>query len=494
MKGEAQLLTVVSTSTTAGTCGQANGSISVTVTGGTLPYQYSDDGGATWQGSATFNNLAGGLYTIQVQDATVPVPQNTNVGVALGNLAGPSGLAYTAVAASCLNNDGALQILPQGGTSPYTYTINGGTPQSGNLFGGLPSGNAFISVVDANGCQAGQIVNIPLTPNENLSVSGGGTVCEGQGVPLIATSNASAFSWTPAAGLSNPNVANPVASPNATTTYTLTATLGVCSMTGPPVTVNILPAPTPAATPPTAQLCPGQSVQLQGSGGVTYAWSPATYLSSTTVANPTVQMPAKSITYSLNVTGPNGCSSVQPALVLVIVSPPPEVFAGNDTAIYLGQTLPLDAVDVNNVGFSTYQWSPAFGLDNPSIRDPVATITGDITYAVTATTPTGCTGTDSIKIIAVTKADLVVPNAFTPNGDGHNDVLYVHAIGMKEVTSFRVFNRWGQQVFETTNQGEGWNGMLGGQAQPPGTYVWVAGGEDFLGKTVERRGTVILVR
>ena len=120
--------------------------------------------------------------------------------------------------------------------------------------------------------------------------------------------------------------------------------------------------PKPTATP-TASLCYGQSVQLQGGGGVSYQWSPATYLSSTTIPDPVVQQPQKSITYSLNVTGVNGCTSVQPALTLVVVTPPPVVFAGDDTAVLVGQTLPLDAVDVDNSGFTSYQWSPAIGLD-----------------------------------------------------------------------------------------------------------------------------------
>ena len=77
------------------------------------------------------------------------------------------------------------------------------------------------------------------------------------------------------------------------------------------------------------------------------------------------------------------------------------VFAGDDTSILIGQTLQLNAVDVNNSGFTSYQWSPATGLDNPGIQDPIATITADITYTVTATTPQGCAGTDTITIKAV---------------------------------------------------------------------------------------------
>jgi gliding motility-associated-like protein len=217
-------------------------------------------------------------------------------------------------------------------------------------------------------------------------------------------------------------------------------------------------------------------------------------LSSATIPNPVVQQPQQSISYSLNVTDANGCTSVAPAVVLVVVTPPPVVFAGDDTAVLLGQTLQLNAEDVNNAGFTSYQWSPATGLDNPSIQDPVATVTGDITYVVTAVTPAGCAGSDSITIKAVTASDIVVANAFTPGKGGRNDVLRPHGIGVKELRYFRVFNRWGQQVFVTTNPGFGWDGRVGGQEQPMGVYVWEAEGLDFSGKAVVRRGTVILLR
>jgi gliding motility-associated-like protein len=156
--------------------------------------------------------------------------------------------------------------------------------------------------------------------------------------------------------------------------------------------------------------------------------------------------------------------------------------------------LPLNAVDVNNLGFSSYQWSPASGLSDPSSQDPVAQIAGNITYNVTATTAAGCVGTGSIVIVVVPGSDIVVPNAFTPNGDGHNDVLRVDALGIRDFQYFKVFNRWGQEVFSSANTGVGWDGTVGGQLAPMGTYVWVASGLDFHGRAVQRRGTVILIR
>jgi gliding motility-associated-like protein len=474
------------------TCGNANGSISIAVTGGTAPYLISFNGGP-FLATNTFPNLAGGVYSIDVEDAAVPM--NTgSVPVGIGDIAGPSAFLQP-IAATCLNNDGEIDVIVTAGTPPFLFSVNGGPFGAGNLVGGLSSGNQSVTIKDNNGCLVTQSTNIPLTDNLTLAMGPGATICQGTGAPLTLTTNATGFSWTPTAGLNNPGLAQPVASPGTTTAYTVNVTLGVCTTTGLPETITVLPAPQPTAAA-VAPICHGQSTQLQGGGGggITYQWLPATYLSSTTILNPVVQKPQQTITYALTVTDANGCKSIEPAVVQVVVTPIPDVFAGDDTAILIGQDLPLNAVDVNNSGFTSYQWLPAIGLNSSSIQDPVATVTGDITYTVTAKTPAGCEGAASIKILAVTMSDIVVPNAFTPNGDGHNDVVRPHLIGIKDFKSFRVFNRWGQQVFFSANEGAGWDGMVGGQVQPLGTYVWVAVGMDFSGKVVERRGTVILVR
>jgi len=478
------------------TCGNSNGSVTVTSVngGGTPPYQYSINGGATWQSSPTFNNLGPGNYTIIVQDAVLPTPNTGSVMVLMDNIAGPTSFNAVSISASCLNNDGQVDVTNVvGGTPPYQYSVNGGAFGPNPLITGIISGTPNITVEDANGCTIMLPVFVSINNTLTLTMGAGATICDGTSTMLTLTTNATTFSWSPAASLNNDTIAEPIASPGTTTTYAVMANLGICISTG-TETVTVLPAPTAVATPPEVTICYGQSTQLQGSGGVSYQWSPATWLSDTTIANPVVQQPQKSMTYGLNVTGANGCTSIQPALVMVIVLPPAVVFAGDDTAILIGQTLPLDAIDVNNIGFTSYQWSPAIGLDNPGIQDPIATITGDITYTVTATTPQGCVGTDSIRIKAATVSEIIVPNAFKPNGDGHNDVLRPYTIGIRDFKYFMIFNRWGQRVFYSTTEGGGWDGTVGGQAQPMGTYVWMVMGLDFGGRAVVRQGTVILIR
>jgi gliding motility-associated-like protein len=256
--------------------------------------------------------------------------------------------------------------------------------------------------------------------------------------------------------------------------------------------VTVLPAPV-AAAGVSDTVCPGKSVQLLGSGGVQYQWSPATYLSDSTSSSPTVEQPASTVTYHLTVKGANGCLSVDSAVATVVVSPPPKVFAGNDTAVVIGQTLQLNAVDVDTSGFTSYVWSPAEGLSDADIADPTAVVSANITYTVLATTSSGCSATGTIVIGAATVTGIIVPNAFTPNNGGRNDILKVNAFGV-QLNYFRVYNRWGQIVFATADAGIGWNGSISGQPAVSGAYIWMAAGTDDHGRPVERNGTVILIR
>jgi gliding motility-associated-like protein len=223
-------------------------------------------------------------------------------------------------------------------------------------------------------------------------------------------------------------------------------------------------------------------------------WSPATYLSDSTSPDPMVEQPSSTVTYHLTVTGTNGCSSVDSAATTVVVSAPPKVSAGNDTAVVVGQPLQLNAVDVDGSGFTSYVWSPAQGLSDPNIADPTTVVTGDITYTVVASTASGCSATGTIVIGAATTTGILVPNAFTPNhGGGGNDILKVNTFGV-QLKYFRVYSRWGQLVFATADAGAGWDGSIGGQPAVTGAYVWMAAGVDNHGRPVERNGTVLLIR
>jgi gliding motility-associated-like protein len=179
--------------------------------------------------------------------------------------------------------------------------------------------------------------------------------------------------------------------------------------------------------------------------------------------------------------------------VQVRVIPPVPAFAGNDTLVVVGQPLQL-----NGSGGTIYQWTPPDFLNNTGIPNPVALFDAsreNFSYIMRTETPEGCFAYDTINIrIFKTAPDIFVPTGFTPDGNGLNDVLRPFAVGIAQFDYFRVFNRWGQEVFASTSLENGWDGTFKSIQQDPGTYAWMVSGIDFLGRRILKKGTVVLIR
>ncbi|MDO6435655.1 gliding motility-associated C-terminal domain-containing protein [Flavitalea sp. BT771] len=471
------------------TCGKRNGEISAIGAGGTPPYTYSLDG-VNYQAGDVFNGLVAGHYTLMMKDVN---DQTISTGVTVGNNMPPPLIQVSAMPASCRNNDGSLDIAGSGGTSPFQYSIDGSNYSNNGVFDHLSSGGYMAYVKDVNGCIVNQSSAVVL--NNTLTVDAGPvlTICEGESGVIQARSNGSSFSWQPSSGLSKATALQPAASPSITTLYTLTAVDGVCQQTS---TVNVIVRPAPVADAGADVItCYGKQASLKGGGGSVFSWKPATYLSDPAVPDPVADAPSGSMTYSLTVKDGNGCQSLNKASVTVTVTPPAGLFVGADTAVLAGQPVPLFAQDVNNSGFTTFTWSPAEGLSNPAIQDPIAILQGGTrTYRVTAVTDAGCSATGSIIIKTFSASDIFVPAAFSPNGDGHNDLLRAVPMGMREFKYFAIFSRWGQRIFYTSDPAAGWDGTIDGRIVEAGTYVWMTGGIDYRGQWIQRKGTVMLIR
>jgi gliding motility-associated-like protein len=254
--------------------------------------------------------------------------------------------------------------------------------------------------------------------------------------------------------------------------------------------------PVPNAGPDTS-ICFGSSFRMNGSGGATYKWTPPNNISNTAISNPVFYSPiAGTFVYALSVQDVIGCKSVKNDTVKITVLPQVRIFAGNDTILAINQTAQLNVIDLTGSGFTNYLWSPGFGLNSNSIRNPVARFTSptDITYTVTARTAGGCIAQDDINIKVFLAADILVPNAFTPNDDKVNDVLRPILIGIKALKHFIVYNRYGQQIYFTSTPREGWDGRVNGMMQNTGNYVWVAEGIDYNGNTISRKGFAVLIK
>jgi gliding motility-associated-like protein len=164
-------------------------------------------------------------------------------------------------------------------------------------------------------------------------------------------------------------------------------------------------------------------------------------------------------------------------------------FAGNDTIIAKGQQFQLHAT-----GGDFYNWYPPEGLSNTGLPDPMVSWNQDITYTLRVSDVQGCEGYDSIHIKYYTGPDIYVPSAFSPNGDGQNDHFRFIPVGITEYNFFRIFNRWGQLIYSSTDFRTGWDGTIKGAPAPVDTYIWILEGKDFTGQTILRKGTVTLVK
>lgn len=191
-------------------------------------------------------------------------------------------------------------------------------------------------------------------------------------------------------------------------------------------------------------------------------------------------------TINLVAVADNGCESNTATLSFQVAEA--VAFAGNDTVFVKDEPFQL-----HGTGGSSYNWSPPIGLSDPNVPNPIGVLQDDITYTLTVTTPEGCTDTDEIRITIFKGSNVYVPTGFTPNGDGLNDTFQPYLLGIRSLDYFKVFNRWGQEVFSTKTIGPGWNGRINGALQPSGVYVWQLQATDYVGKVYRMSGSVTMV-
>ncbi|HEU4471959.1 MAG TPA: T9SS type B sorting domain-containing protein, partial [Flavisolibacter sp.] len=336
-------------------------------------------------------------------------------------------------------------------------------------------------------CTITRTTTVGLTNNLVVTPADDKVICEGLNVKLEPQTNATQFVWSPAATLSSTSIREPIATPVTTTEYVVETILGRCRSTD-TIVVNVLPAPIPNGGAD-GDICYGQTFQLQGSGGVSYEWTPSVFLNFSNTPDPVVT-PDKTTQYALHVVDANGCRSLQPDLVNVFVTPPIVVKISRDTVVAMGDVMQISASSVA----TDYSWSPSFGLSNANSPNPIVSISGDITYTVVATTSAGCKGEASVTLKVYDGPEIYMATAFTPNGDGKNDLFKPFPVGIKHYTYFRVFNRWGQMIYSTTSFNQGWDGKVNGILQPTDTYIWIVEGITKDDKKITKRGTVTLIR
>ena len=383
--------------------------------------------------------------------------------------------------------------LKAGGNGLYHWTpvvnmISGNT-SSPNV-SPLTTTRYYVDLND-QGCLNRDSVLVRVTDHVTLKAMNDTTICQGDPIQLRVASDGFQYSWTPSAQLTNAYVANPIATTTTITNYEVTAFIGSCSAKD---QVKVTPVPYPYANAGTdTVICYNTFAQLHGiTDAKSFKWTPSVFLSNNNVLNP-ITKPPKTIVYALSAFDIKGCPKPGIDSIQVIVLPDIKAYAGNDTTIVIGQELQLGAT-----GGSKYTWTPSIGLSSPHIANPVAHYnepSEGLRYIVFVYNQAGCVDTTSLNIkVFSTLPSVFVPNAFTPNNDGKNDVLRALGAGIKKIEYFNIYNRWGRLVFSTNQDHKGWDGTINGSPQGSGTFVWMVKAIDFKDIPYFQKGTVVLIR
>jgi gliding motility-associated-like protein len=494
----------ISSSVNATCNGSCNGSATAQGAGGTGPYTYSWSTSPA-QNTQTASNLCAGTYTVTITDT------NGCSDTAIVTITEPALVVASpnTPAAICIGQCVTLTSTATGGTGGYTYSWSGGAtvcPVVTTTYG--------VIATDINGCTSAT-ANVTVTVNPPLDVVATGTtaICPGASTPLSATGSGGnggpySYQWLPGTGLNNPAIANPSASPSATTTYTVY----VSDQCGTPVdsamvTVTINPLPFVVISSDITAACdtPGcitfADLSTISSGSIVgWAWNFGDNNTSN-LQNPSYCYGGPgSYGVTLTATSAQGCVASVFAPYPITIYPEPVAefnFGPQPTTIASPEICFTDA----SLFADTWSWDFADPSDitTSTQQNPCHFYSDTGTYCVDliVTTMNGCNDTVTHCLVIGPDFLIYVPNAFSPNGDNTNDNFVARGIGIDEDNfELFIFDRWGNRIFYTDNYDKGWNGKANGgnEVAQQDVYVWKIVVKDIMGSSHQYMGHVTLIK
>lgn len=353
-----------------------------------------------------------------------------------------------------------------------------------------------LTVTSSDGCRDTAYHPIHIVPKPVINASAKTNVlCLGNNTTLTA-GGGTTYQWSPAAHLSDSNIASPLATPDESTNYLVTVTDTNGCINTDHVNIRVVQPFTMQATPDTG-ICIGQVVPLWASGADHYSWKGQGLDAANTPypnANPGVD---GNYTYTVTGYDADGCFQRDTSLVIKVY-PAPVVNAGPDQIAMAGKPVVLGGKSSPDI--VKWNWGPADYLSCTTCAHPEAMPNLSTTYSVEAENVYGCKATDDVAIkVTCDQSAVFLPTAFSPNRDGTNERFYPKGRGVKEVVWMRVYDRWGSLVFERShfsinNNSVGWDGTWKDQVAPIGTYVYAIETVCEDGGTFMFRGTVTVVR
>jgi len=301
-------------------------------------------------------------------------------------------------------------------------------------------------------------------------------VCGGQTFLLHASGDGDFnYHWEPANVITNPDDSFTTGYANKTTTFTVTASFMNCPDVTKSFTATVEPTPEVKILNTEENICLGSPLQLKVNvqpddyTDYKYLWSPPTGISDPYIKEPEFFITEPG-TYSMKLTVETATLGCTDADSITFIARP----AAHLTDVTSDFTLKYgDAMQLNADGVSYYTWSPTAQLDNPNISTPNVIAQEPTVFMVVGVNEYGCFDTAYVKMDVDYTMHEVIPNAFSPNGDGRNDLLSVKNMKFQQLIEFRIFNRWGQELFSTTDYKQGWDGTYKGVPQETGVYNYI---------------------
>ena len=299
-------------------------------------------------------------------------------------------------------------------------------------------------------------------------------ICIGDSIQIgIFNDPNTTFNWTPATGLSNSNIGSPNASPPNTTNYTISLTNSICTDT---VFQTLIVNSVTSTISKDTTICIGSNINISASGGNSYAWTPNEYLNDSSISN-LIASPQNNIIYSVIALDTNSnCFNIENTTILVDTVPIADL--GDDQILCLGDKVKLNP---GNKG-DAYLWSTGDSTFKINVIDS-GTYWVIVYHGV-------CNDIDSVSLGC---PELFVPNAFSPNGDGNNDIVLVRGTDLKNA-EIEIYDRWGNLVFASENHKIGWDGLIEGEKANQGVYVYYVKAFFYTGTEKSQKGNITLIR
>ena len=444
--------------------------------------------------SPIYDHISEGMETVKLVFQTSVCGDYDTV---IFNIQNYDSLTARAYGDTTLCNDHAqLSIVTQNGVQPYQYFWSNAAGNTAVVNPSLTATTLFhitvrdacyntatdsvLVVIDCNFARAGPDTTICLGGSAKLHASMDTTVYHSSGIP--------SFLWN-----TGDTTAIVYVNPTVTTTYIVTVSDIFSDKDT--VTVFVIPLPVVTATTAVPTICFGDSTMLHASGAVSYFWTSDindfSLTGKQTLINPVVS-PMLTTSYTVKGTDINSCSNTASIVIHISPSPNPQIVAyPNPVSVFDPTVHIFDATNGNN----SYIWF--FGDGTNSTQTNVYHTyndqdTGRYLVTVIASNAYGCVDTAEVWVIVRPDCTFYVPNSFTPNGDGLNDIFKVYGMGILEF-EINIHDRWGKLIYTSTDMSLGWDGKINGEMSPDGAYAYMIIYKDNTGIRHTKSGTISIV-